>query len=83
MIENFRIERNPNGTYCVLADDTETAREIVVNDALTRNKALECADREAAREAAFNRGENFRTGPPNNDQLIIDAGMIPSEYYDY
>jgi|TARA_R110000823_G_scaffold297089_1_gene417166 hypothetical protein len=80
MIHNFRIEHNPNGTYCVLADDTDTGREIIVNDALTKRDALECAEREQAREDAFNRGENFRSGPPNNDQLIIDAGMIPNDY---
>jgi hypothetical protein len=76
----FKIERNPNGTYAVIAIDTDRNTEQVANDGLTRRDALEYVDRENAREDAFQRGETATVGYPNNEQLIIDQGMIPRDY---
>ena len=76
----FKIERNPNGTYAVIAIDTDRNTEQVANYGLTRRDALDYSDRENAREDAFQRGENATFGYPNNEQLIIDQGMIPRDY---
>jgi len=66
--------------WYVLATDTATNTNEVANDDLNHRDALEYVDRENAREDAFQRGENATFGYPNNDQLIIDQGMIPTDY---
>ena len=70
MTLTFWKTREPDGTWTVRCSNGDT-----VEDCVSKQRAEEQVDRYT----------RFETSPMprDNDQLIINQGMIPRDYYDY